>query len=394
MIPASADFIATMKSKTPKEVYLKLELYNRDMSFIEQITTFVSKNDIANISCSRTRPIRRSFSFALDNSDGRFSWGSNRTIWINKRLKLFIGLKLPNGTIEYAPQGVFVLTDLYDTHNETDGKKCFITGQDKAYLMNDKYGKLKNPLTVAKDLNVATAIKTIATQAGETEFNFDEVTATIPYELTYEPGDNYWKILEELAIFAQCEIFYDVYGKLRLKAIDLNDFTNYPETWIYELDGLNGHLYAGNERKLNIDNLANHILVLGGSGSTAVASYELKVTNTDPLWANCPYAIEEIGDLLYLHNGGNPDGLLTTVDECKWRAKYELMNRLGYSEDVPVYVAPNYLHEPGDIIKIIDSESGINDRYMIDSFNLPIVPELMTLECRKEQRIISDWNFI
>jgi hypothetical protein len=54
----------------------------------------------------------------------------------------------------------------------------------------------------------------------------------------------------------------------------------------------------------------------------------------------------------------------------------------------------NFLHEAGDIIRIIDSESGINDRYMIDSFNLPLTPGMMNVECRKEVRVVNDWNFI
>ncbi len=394
MIPASADFITAMSNRSPKKVYVKLEIYSRTMQYLYTITSWVCSDELSNLSCDRTRPIRRSFSFALDNSDGKFSWGSDRLIWLDKRVKLFIGLKLPNGTIEYIPQGVYILTDLYDTHNISSGKKCFITGQDKSYLMNDRYGKLKNPLEIAKDLNVGTAIKTIATQAGETQFNFDAVTETIPFTHTYEPGDNYWTIMSDLAIFAKSSIYYDIYGNLRLKRIDLNDFTNYPETWIYEYQGINGNMYGGNERRLNPEGMANHILVLGGSGSTATCSYELIVSNTDPLWSDSPYAVEVLGDLLYLHNGGSPDPLLSTADECKWRAKFELMNRLGFSEEVPIFVWPNYLHEPEDIIKIIDPESGINYRYIIDNYNLPLNPEQMTINCRREIRLIDDWDFI
>lgn len=394
MISASPEFIEAMISRKPKEVYLKMELFDKNMSPLYETTTFVSKDDIASINCSRNRPIRRSFSFALDNRDGRFSWGSNKLIWINKRIKLSIGLKVADGTVHYAPQGVYVLTDLYDTHILEGGKKCYITGQDKAYLLTGRYGKLRNHLTIEQGGNIGDIIKIIATQAGETMFNFDEVDDTIPYTFYYEPGDNYWDIISELALKAQCSIYYDYDGFLRLKKIDLNDFTNYPETWIYEFQGENGHLYAGNERHLNPENMANHIIVLGGSGSTAICSAELIVTNTDPLWEDSPYTVEEIGSLLFLYNNGNPSGILTTDDECLWRAKWELMNRLGFSERVPIYVWPNYLHEPEDIIKIVHNESGINARYMIDNFNLPIVPEIMTLECRRQEIVISDWNFI
>jgi len=392
MIPASPEFITAMTSKFPKEVYIKLEFYDKDMKFLFPITYDVTADDLANIRVDRNSSIQRSFSFALNNFDGRYTWGSDRDIWINKRVKVSTGIKTTNG-IEYVPQGVFLVTSPYDTHNRENGKKCFITGMDKAFLYTDKRGKIVNPITIASGINIATAIKTLAQENGETLFNFDSTSVVTPYKITFEADDTRWDCMKKLADFGMCDLFFDTNGYLRLKYIgNLNDLYNSPVTQIYEYNGQNGHLYGGNTRKMDETILANWVIAMGGSGSTATCRYEIKVDNTNPLWANSPYAVQEIGNVIYQHNNGNPDGLLTTVDECKWRCKFELMKRLGYSELVSMPVSLNFLNEASDIIKIIDSESGINDRYILNSFDLPLMPNLMNLECRKEVRVISDWD--
>jgi len=133
---------------------------------------------------------------------------------------------------------------------------------------------------------------------------------------------------------------------------------------------------------------------VGGSSQYAEVLFDLKVDENNPLWENSPYRIEQIGEWTYFHNDNRPDPLITTHSEAFWRAKYELMNRLGYTEKNSIQITPNYLHDASDVIEIVDDENNVNGRYLIESFNLPIVPDLLTVETRKERRIIDDWDFI
>ena len=120
----------------------------------------------------------------------------------------------------------------------------------------------------------------------------------------------------------------------------------------------------------------------------------LKLNIVYDLWGNNPYRIEQIGEWTYFHNDNRPDPLITTHSEAFWRAKYELMNRLGYTEKISLQIAPNYLHDASDVIAIIDEENNVSGRYLIESFNIPIIPDLLTIETRKERRIIDDWDFV
>jgi len=656
-----------MKSQYQKEVSIKLEIYDINMVFIDQFTTYVDINELNNISIDRSNAIRRSFSFAFDNSDGRFSWSDSNLIWINKRIKLYIGLKLLDGTIEYVPQGIFILTNPKDTHNLDNGKKCYIDGQDKAYLFSEDRGMFQYQTTIAKGTNIATAIKTIASAHGEILFNFDTTEIVTPYEITYEATSNKWDAMKELSEFGKCDLFYDIYGYLRLQYVgNLNEIYNRPVVWTYEYGGENGNCYIGNERILNEKLLANHIVVNGGNSEVATVSYELLVdedgthsvfaynlgddfnrgtmtgvmiddnelvllsgtdfnyknqyssgtltnleivnnrlkitsgnlsgtltnlvydisavnvvkkslikwiasvpkgcsitvetrtsidgginwsswtvakksteitnltsntnvttglleikitlirsnkksniylsdlnvivnaqhntsgtylseimsvvspsnqqtnnvyveydasiainttltlevkssldsgntwsdwetitesnyslinisdyidisnlrfqyqlsyTTTDlnftsrfksiifgvdieNFWQGNKYSIQNIGKKTYFHNDGNCDVLICSKVEAYWRAKYEIMQRLGYIEELPIQVIPNYLLEPNDIIQIIDVESGISDRYRINSFDLPIVPDIMSINCAKEFNLINNWDYM
>jgi hypothetical protein len=391
MIPASDTFVKALKSPI-KQVYLKLELYDNSMKFIKEITTKVTRDSIGSISVDADRDIRRSFSFTLDNQNNEFDWGENYSIWIDKRVKLFIGLKTLMG-VEYIPQGLFILSEPTDSHG-FNGKITSLTGQDKAYLFTGNRGKFLNQTTIATGTKITDALKIIAQANGETLFNFDPITATVPYELTYEASSNRWEAMKMLALLGQCEIFYDVNGYLRLREIDLNQINNYSPVWSYKYGDPSERFYAGNVRSMDEQNLSNHIVVLGGGSDTAVARYELKVSQTNPLWVDSPYAVERIGDILYAHNNGNPDPLLSTNDECKWRAKYELMNRLGYTERISMQISPNYLHDASDVIEVQDSQNNVSGKYLLRSFSLPLNPSLMRCECYKERKVINDWNFI
>lgn len=388
MIPCSDDFLKTLKSPV-KEMYIKIELYDSKNKYIKEITKSVSKNDIGSISVDKTRSVRRSFSFSLNNQNGDYTWGSDKTVWIDKRVKLFTGLKLTNGTIEYIPQGVYILTEPQDQHNSS-GKIVSLTGNDKTYLFTDKRGKFVDELTIAKGTKISDAIKLIAQEGGETLFFFDTITQITPYEMTYQAGDNRWNAMNDLAALAQCEIFYDVNGYLRLKSVaDLNDIQKIAPVWSF---GIGDGFYAGNVRKMDETQLYNDFVAIGGGSQTQSVRHQLTVTESDSNWKDSPYSIEKIGRITYFHNNGSPDPLLITVDDCIFRNKYSCMQYLGYTERVTLSIAPHFLLDASDIIQIIDNENNVNGRYMIEKFELPLNPSIVNFDVVKQNQVVDDWD--
>lgn len=389
MINAGINFINSMQSPTT-QVYIKLEMYDSNYVYISEITQEVQSN-LGTLNISNDSPIRRSFSLSLDNSLGEFIFGDSNLIWLDKRLKLYIGLQTWNNDIEYIPLGVFVLTQPQNEHS-TKNKNTTINAVDKAYFLTDNRGKFVDNLTIQTGAKITDSIRIIASDVGETLFNFDDVTDLVPYELTYSGSDNRWKAIQELATIAKCTVFYDVYGYLRLKKIDLEYFDNEPISWTYTAGD---SFYAGTVRQLDDSNLHNDIVVLGGSSDTATSSYRLTVDETNPIWAGHPYSVQKIGKSSFLWNNGSPDPQLDSVDLCKFRAKYQLMQMLGFTEKVQLSIFPNYLHDVNDVIWVEDSANGIEgSKYIINQIALPLSPAIMTVECIRYEQVISNWDSI
>jgi hypothetical protein len=174
---------------------------------------------------------------------------------------------------------------------------------------------------------------------------------------------------------------------LRLKKVeDLNDLQNESAVWSFTKGDM---FYAGNVRKMDESNTYNHFIAIGGGTETEVVRDEIIITESNDLWKNSPYSIEKIGRCVYFHNDGNSDSLLTTVEECHWRNKYELLNKLGYSEVVSMNIAPLFVLDCSDIINVEDSDNGVSGRYMVNKFDIPLKPQLVTVECSKEVEIVT-----
>lgn len=391
MIPCSQDYLNALRAPI-KEVYIKFEFYDYQMNYINEFTKQITENDLGSISVSSDRFVQRNFSFTLFNEQNEFTFSENSLVWIDKHVKLFLGLKLRNGIIEYVPQGVYCVTEISDSHTAS-GKYTKISAQDKGWKMVDKRGKFKNRLTLETGANIGESIKTLAGKVGETMFNFDSTYITIPYTIIYEPDNSIGDAISELALLARCTVGYDVFGFLRLKNIDLDEFDKIAPSWSYVYGDPNERFYAGNVRKMDESDLANHIVVYGGSSETVTSSYELIVTESNPLFQDSPYSIEKIGDIIYFHNNGNPDPLLD-ADSCKYRAKYSLMQKLGYSEKLSLSISPNFLHDVNDVIQIEDVENNVSGKYLLKNFSIPLKPDLMSCECLKHRKVIESWDFI
>lgn len=420
MINHSQDFENALNSKAPKEFYLKFEIFNSNMNYITEVEKQITSGDRGDIQIVASyigrrrltrditihnRPIRRTFQFALDNSSGNFTFGETNFIWLNKLVKLYIGLKLSNGNIEYLPQGMYWLTQLQNTHDDK-GKKVIIQADDRMSKYVDKRGMIINPLTIAAGVNIATAIKDIFPD--ETMFNFDSITDTVPYEMNFDIGKTRYEIANTLAELAICDLFYDESGYMRLHQINLNDLQNYSPVWTFT----NGdYFYGGSTRQLDKTNIANHILVIGGSSSTGTVRCELivhdnyitsiKTDNTGTITTQInitssnTYSVDQIGEIIYLHNNGQPDPAIATVSDAIYRAKFELLKRLGYIEILTMdNNAPVWFLDAGDVVQITDSNNGTNGNFLIDSITIPLTLNKAKIECRKEEQVITDWNLI
>ncbi|RKD21489.1 hypothetical protein BEP19_14810 [Ammoniphilus oxalaticus] len=371
-----------------KEITVKIELLDSDENVIDEITSAVMDG---NISVDKDRDTRRTFSLILLNDENEFTWSIGGRIWLDKRVKLWIGIKSSvfeqvesesgvflsptffttlgmtyerRDSTVYIPQGVFVLSEMSATSSYTGERTAILSGSDKWQLLSgDPVGKFTNVTSLAAGVKISDAIRLIASDAGITKFLFDDCDVTLPYSLTYQPGEARGKAIKELAELAVYSIFFDVNGYLRFRPqIDVEKTAS---VWTYDKSDYT--LYAKSEKRLEHSELYNKILVIGGSSQTATVSATAEDNRLDS-----PTGIPTIGERLFLYNNGSPDPLITTIALAQSRANYELRNRLRVAEKQPIDLLPNYLHDAEDVITIIDDWTNTDDKYELISFNIPL----------------------
>lgn len=374
-------------------IKLKLELFNHNWEYQGEITEDVS-GDIGEINCTNQSAIRRSMSLNLTNDTKRYLYGENKLLWLNKRIKVYLGISAYGRPFEFIPQGTFVLSSP-SNYNGLNGTLASIELQDLAYLYTDKHGVIKNYLELASGLKITDAIKLVANGGYSTRFLFDDIQDTIPYTMSYNPNTSRWQIISELAQKAKCHVYFDVEGLLRLRKIDLAEVKNYPEVWSFKNRDKNEKFYVESTRRLEDSNLANCVMVLGGNANTSIFLYDIEIDETaDPKWVGHPYSIQRLGRIQYFHNDGNIDGVIDTQELATYRARYELMKRCGYDEILSMTIHPHYLLEPDDVIYVFDEDNAVDSRYMIETISIPLSPQNMTMECRRENRYFTDWDIV
>jgi len=185
----------------------KVEILDSNENLIEEITDYILDGSI---SVDKDRDIRRNFTLTLDNPSNKFTPGEGNLIWLDKRIKIYIGIKLTSSTWEYIPQGVFIFNSP-KANSKPGERKAVLNGTDKMA----GWRKITTVLTIEAGVNIATAIRAVLNGV-ETNFNFDDCTEVTPCSLTYQPGTEVKKIVKELADFITWDIGYNVYGVIKI----------------------------------------------------------------------------------------------------------------------------------------------------------------------------------
>ncbi|WAH35053.1 hypothetical protein [Alicyclobacillus dauci] len=359
MIPVSSDLLALYQKGPIFQTSRKLQVLDRSYRVLAEFTDEIFDGQIT---CDNSRSAIRSMDIKLVNTSGQFTWGANNLIWLDKYFKPFYGVMV-NGQWEWIPQGVFPCSQpIADSEASSKAvNEVEFQGGDKM----DYLGICEDNITVATGGDIGTEIKAVLNGI-ETMFLFDDTSSMqkIPYDMTWPAGTQYSQIISDMAGIITWEIFYDVNGYLRLRA-PIDPTTTVPILTL-DANGESFSLWAGAQRQADDSNLANYIVVYGGSSQTQLVSYTMQ--DNDP---NSPTSIQRIGKRVYLHNNGNPDPVITTQALAQYRAEYEYKKRLQVVEKLNFKVFPVPFMDVDDVYQITDSRNGTSGKYQVVSFTLP-----------------------
>lgn len=184
---ASKEFLETMISHMPKQLFLKLELLDYDKSkddFVVISTKYIEQkllpNGISiingNLSINTEQDVRTILDLEITNHTGVNNWGADFNgladfkWWLDKRLKMYLGLKLDNSDeIEYIQLGYFVITYFETLHNLTDFPVTKIQCSSKEVLYASRRGKFVSDVVIQQGAVMVDSIRSLLIEMGEKE---------------------------------------------------------------------------------------------------------------------------------------------------------------------------------------------------------------------------------
>ena len=131
-ISNNADF--RLIQQTPKDVFVKVELLNKQFKILESLNTNLISD---NLNVDSESKQRRTYSCNLHVTNSSFVVGEDRKIWLDKYIRIYYGIKsIRTGDITWWLIGTFTYIDMNYTYNSTDNTLSLSCGD----LMSDYDG--------------------------------------------------------------------------------------------------------------------------------------------------------------------------------------------------------------------------------------------------------------
>lgn len=341
---------------------------------------------------------RRKASITLANLDSEFDFAINK-LWYGQRVRLSMGLVLPDGTEFYLPQGVFYLSNPQTTISPNQKTINYSLVDKWSYLDGSLFGRLENSYQVNRSTqenpsNIFNAMQTILSLSrkdfsnnAEDFWKIDNVLpvftdyyngkyytlkdgtlfpiTSVPYNVIAGSADGgtFAEVLLELNTIIAGWIGYDCTGALRVDASqdDINDGDK-PILWAFTPE--NSLLFGINETYKNSE-VANDIKI-SGENLTGGEVWG-RVQNFDPASET---NINIIGDRLYKENRAE----YWNAGQCVDLAKFYLKRKTVLQKSVSVKCQQMFHLQENSLITIkrTDKQGSPTEKHLIQSFTVPI----------------------
>ena len=205
---------------TEKMWYVRIVLLNEKLQKVYEMKhEFISGSTSIDINSD----IRRTLSMVLGVVDKNVGISEDRLLWLNRFVKVYIGLKVPYwDEPKWYDQGIFVMTDYTYNPNactlqiNCSDLVCFLNGDVAGALEG-----LENIIYAEEDYTIREAI--IETLTGLTPFQkyyVADMPKPVPYDLEFGATDTVWSILTKLRdLYPGYEMYFDTDGTFICKEI-------------------------------------------------------------------------------------------------------------------------------------------------------------------------------
>jgi len=274
----------------------------------EKIIADVSGQAIGGtISIDANNDLRRSCNLEMIVIDDRLHVGGQNYIWLNKAMRVYVGLRDPEtNMIVWYNTGKYLINNPSYNYNSTS-KTLSISGMDlMGKLTGVRGGVLEGTEYVIKaDSDIKGAIIALLYQAGIDNYIVEEneITKLTPKEIRMPAGSTYVSIIKELSeIESYHEFFFDEDGVFVYQKIPVDD-TNVSVINDGFLNGdLETSLLEGEALSYDFENVKNVVEILGKATDVNYFvpknSVVLGSGNDNAIWVISPDVAYILGDLV------------------------------------------------------------------------------------------------
>lgn len=311
---------------------------------------------------------RRSLSFSLVNSDGKYLVGINK-LWEGTRLRFDLGVQNDFGVTIWVEKGIFVITKATCSEDNSGNKITNITAGDKFGLFEGKMGVLDDTTEISTGSEIEDIINGILVMDPGNGYPFDSrpiiynatfKNKTVQSSISKSSGDTYGGILLELGTQLSSEVFYNSQGNLTF--IPTSETTSDGDKPLLCYVTAEKGDFDSLSFDLDFSSIVNKVIVTGSSNSSSSVVYRATAVNDDP---KSPLCHQRIG---YHMGSVINDPNITSNSLAKERADYELRKVLMMKSSVSFNVAFNPLLTVNNLVSVTDSFFGMTSkRYLIQS---------------------------
>ena len=351
------------------------------------------------LSVSFQNGARRKASITLSDIDNAFEYNVNN-IWFGQKIRLSMGLVLPDGTDFYLPQMVGLIKNPQSVLSENQKTITFPLVDKWANLDGSLFGKLTDTYTAKQstaEYAVYTAIANLLKTSIYDHKLTDDINAMIdniapiftnyydgknyavldgdgsqtrtasmteiPFDISENGGSNFAQLLLQFNDVLAGIIGYDQTGALRLEPsqTDINDIEK-PVLW--QFTQRNSTLSQISETIKN-DEVYNDVIIVGG-GNTDGGIWG-RASNDDP---NSDTSISAIGLKTYRETKAN----YFNTKQCTALAEYYLKRKTILQKSVNITSSQMFHLVENQLVSVqrTDKPHNPTERHLINSFSLPI----------------------
>jgi len=366
MYPASAALKAAIL--TDHIVIAKAEIWSSDQKLttlnIDSGSVSINAKNSTRRNCSVKLVTDRTTANLVPKSD--FDYLSP----YGNELRLFRGVQFKDGTTEYVPLGVFVMTTV-DISDTNEGVSISIQGEDRSIIVSR--AKWLEPYQMASTTLEAAILAMLKTRYADVQTSFPTTNITIGQIVLGNDQDNDpWKDAVQLCELVGYDLYFNADG-----VVVMNQFPTLDGSVVVKkFSETDGTTITSLNRTISTKETYNGIIYI--VEGTQVAS-PIRVTIWDEDSTSPTYRFGAFGQVPKVVK----TNLVSTVNQATTAAKLLLNTYIGAQETIRFDGIVDPTLEAQDVVYVKSIGSYVDRLVIIDSITIPLSPnEVMTADAR------------